>query len=84
MFTIGLSTYLALPDGSGRFTQNFTCSALLRIRSTSSLPVYGAITRCGPTFQMVLQTLNRIMSVLQPQQCRNNVGLGWSPFARRY
>ena len=23
--------YLALPDGSGRFTQNFTCSALLRI-----------------------------------------------------
>jgi hypothetical protein len=23
--------YLALPDGSGRFTQNFTCSVLLRI-----------------------------------------------------
>ncbi len=23
--------YLALPDGPGRFTQNFTCSALLRI-----------------------------------------------------
>ena len=27
--------YLALPDGPGRFAQNFTCSALLRIPTTS-------------------------------------------------
>ena len=29
--------YLALPDGPGRFTQNFTCSALLRIPLGSNL-----------------------------------------------
>ena len=48
--------YLALPDGSGRFTQNFTCSALLRIPTTAIQPAYGTITPCGPPFQVVLQT----------------------------
>ena len=36
-FTIGLLKYLALPDGPGRFRQNFTCSALLRILLGSRL-----------------------------------------------
>ena len=37
--------YLALPDGSGKFTQNFTCSALLRILLALTLTyVYRAIT----------------------------------------
>ena len=44
LFAIGLTTYLALPDGSGRFTQNFTCSALLRIGPShihaSTLPLW--------------------------------------------
>ena len=29
-------------------------------------------------------TLNTHVAVLQPQHCRNNIGLGYSPFARRY
>ena len=46
--------YLALPDGSGRFTQNFTCSALLRILIwlTHSY-VYETITLYGSSFQKI-------------------------------
>ena len=43
--------YLALPDGAGRFTQDFTGPALLRIL-TGLLPyVYGTITLFGQVFQ---------------------------------
>ena len=44
--------YLALPDGSGRFRQDFTCPALLRILlSFTNYFVYGTITLYGRPFQ---------------------------------
>ena len=44
--------YLALPDGSGRFRQDFTCPALLRILlSYTNHFMYGTITLYGRPFQ---------------------------------
>ena len=46
--------YLALADGPARFTQGFTCPALLRIPLSIIKPcLYGTITPYGPTFQLV-------------------------------
>ena len=50
------------------FRQGFPCPALLK--DTPSLYPYGAVTRCGPTFQTV--------PVL------DHVPLAWSAFARHY
>ena len=77
--------YLALPDGSGWFTQDFTCPALLRI-----LLGIKSISRTGLSPSMA--ALSRAfcykfkvhVAVLQPLSCRNMVGLGYFPFARRY
>ena len=77
--------YLALPDGPGRFTQDSTCPALLRIplghtflRIRSShplrLPVPGHSSRKAVCHG----------AVLQPRTCRNRYGLGSSPVARHY
>ena len=48
------------------------------------LYLYGTITLFGLAFQPILihQTFNVV--VLQPQDCRNNLGLGFCAFARRY
>ena len=77
--------YLALPDGPGRFTQNSSCSALLRIlleqvqlARTGLSPSAGELSR---SFRFV--ALLRI-AVLLPRRCRNSDGLGFSPFARHY
>ena len=44
--------YLALPDGSGKFTQDFTCLVLLRILlQITQFYIYGTITLYGLTFQ---------------------------------
>ena len=51
--------YLALPDGPGRFTQGFSCPALLRSHSKEDCNLeYGAVTLSGPTFQSVLLSLS--------------------------
>ena len=77
--------YLALPDGPGRFTQNSSCSALLRIplgfawlriRSCHALWLY------FPEHSAHQLSCHDV--VLQPHTCRNMGGLGCSPFARRY
>ncbi len=77
--------YLALTDGPARFTQGFTCPALLRIPLliTPTYP-YGAITLSGSPFQMIPVHCALNLAVLQPRYCRNNIGLGSSTFARRY
>ena len=48
------------------------------------LYLYGTITLYGFFFQRILihKTFNVV--VLQPQNCRNNFGLGYSAFARHY
>ena len=45
---------------------------------------YGTITLCGSSFQMILIRFAYNIVVLQPQNCRNNFGLGFSAFARHY
>ena len=46
--------YLALADGPARFTQGFTCPALLRILlEIIRTYVYGPITLYGETFQIL-------------------------------
>ena len=77
--------YLALPDGPGRFTQNSSCSALLRIplgfawlriRSCHALWLY------FPEHSAHQLSCHGV--VLQPHPCRNMDGLGYSPVARHY
>ena len=77
--------YLAIPDGPGRFAQNYTCSALLRI------PLWGLYLRAGdyhPLWSLFPKCHARHhrsnSAVLQPQKCRNIFGLGSSPVARHY
>src|SRR5690554_2564509 len=77
--------YLALADGPARFIQGFTCPALLRILlSITKTYLYGTITLYGLPFQVILIRYASNVAVLQPQYCRNNIGLGYSAFARHY
>ena len=77
--------YLALPDGPGRFAQNSSCSALLRIPlRLMSLRVrsYHALWPLFP--ECSTHDTPSDHAVLQPRRCRNSGGLGSSPFARHY
>jgi hypothetical protein len=60
--------YLGLEGGPPMFRQDFTCPALLK--SSCFIFAYGAVTRYGRTFQIVL---------LIKQEA-----LAWSAFARHY
>ena len=60
--------YLGLEGGPPIFRQDYTCPALLE--SSNITFAYGAVTRYGPTFQMVLLVYNQ--------------ALAWSAFARHY
>jgi hypothetical protein len=72
--------YLALPDGSGRFTQDFTCPALLRIPlKINRTYVYRTITFYGYNFPELFHLVDHLYVVLQPQLCRNKIGLGYFP-----
>src|SRR5690606_5809857 len=60
--------YLGLEGGPPTFRQDFTCPALLE--DLRSHYAYGAVTRSGPPFQMVLLVFRK--------------PLAWSAFARHY
>ena len=77
--------YLALPDGSGGFRQDFTCPALLRILlSLNHISCTGlSPSMIGLSKPIPLCYLSNI-AVLQPRACRNKHGLGYSHFARHY
>ena len=77
--------YLALPDGAGRFPQDFSGPAVLRILLGSK---FVSLTGFSPS---MIQLSRRFsykftvhIAVLQPRHCRNNTGVGSSPFARHY
>ena len=77
--------YLALPDGPGRFTQNSSCSALLRIPlgfGWLRIRSYHALWLYFPEHSAHQLSCHGV--VLQPHPCRNMDGLGCSPFARHY
>ena len=77
--------YLALPDGPGGFTQDYSCPALLRSPLRFGLL---RVRGCHPLWRgfPVASThgLSCDGAVLQPRRCRDNVGLGSSPVARHY
>ena len=82
--TIGLGEYLALPDGPGRFTQNSSCSALLRIPLCFVLLRIPDCHRLWQSFQNILpwqEFFQRRGS--KPHPCRN-MWFGLSPFACHY
>ena len=77
--------YLALPDGPGGFTQNSSCSALLRIPLSEAMlrvPDCHCLWSNFPDRSAHLACYYSV--VLQPHGCRNIHGLGSSPFARHY
>ena len=77
--------YLALPDGSGKFRQDFTCPALLRILlSIIIISHTGLSPSLVPLSRGFRYDYKVYVAVLQPHICRNKYGLGYSPFARRY
>ena len=77
--------YLALPDGPGRFTQDYTCPALLRIpQATESVRVRG-YHPLRPNFpERSAPDSANCDAVLQPRGSRDLPGLGCSPVARHY
>jgi hypothetical protein len=77
--------YLALPDGPGRFTQNFSCSALLRIPLSFKFDSCTGLSPPSGTFSKVFHfSVSCYIVVLQPLLCLNITGLGSSAFARHY
>lgn len=60
--------YLGLEGGPPMFRQDYTCPALLE--SSDLTFAYGAVTRYGRTFQIVLLV--------------ESEALAWSAFARHY
>ena len=77
--------YLALRDGPRRFTQNSSCSGLLRILLSMSVDSNTRLSlstaRLSNRFFFSAQVY---VAVLQPRLCRNIIGLGSSAFARHY
>ena len=77
--------YLALPDGPGRFTQNSSCSALLRIPLRfASLRVRGCHALRLPFPEHSPHDVSSDIAVLLPRRRLDADGLGSSPFARHY
>ena len=77
--------YLALPDGPGSFTQNFSCSALLRILLGLEILTCTRLSLSMVQLSRNFHFKSKIhVVVLQPQCRRNGIGLGSSPFDRHY
>ncbi len=78
--------YLALPDGPGRFTQDSSCPALLRIPLCFiSASCTGLSPSMVVTFQMLPLTIFiQCRGPTTPDMPCNITGLGCSPFARHY
>ena len=77
--------YLALPGGPGGFRQDSSCPALLRILLNSCSLTCTQLSCSMVTLSRVFQFATQVFDVvLQPRNCRNNYGLGYFHFARRY
>ena len=77
--------YLALRDGPRRFTQNSSCSGLLRSLLSCG---FDSLTRLSLSLARLSNrfffSAQVYVAVLQPRLCRNIIGLGSSAFARHY
>ena len=77
--------YLALPDGPGGFTQDFTCPALLRVPLRFAWLRVRAFHPLRSDFpDASTRHVSCDVAALQPPHGRNRAGLGSSPFARHY
>ena len=80
-----MDKYLALPDGAGRFPQDFSGPVVLRDTARPfalRLQGFHLLRRCFPgNFNFSARSR---MQALQPRCSRNYIGLGYSPFARHY
>ena len=76
---------LALREGPRGFRPGFTCPTLLGYRiGPLALVAYGAVTRSGAAFQRASANRSWIPWLRPHDPEGDPVGLGWSPFARRY
>ena len=76
---------LALPDGPGRFTQDSSCPALLRMPLRLDLLRIPGFHCLRPRFpEGSPRKSSSDVAVLQPHRGRNLCGLGSAPFARHY
>ena len=78
--------YLALPDGPGRFAQNSSCSALLRIplcRIQLHIQGYHLLWLNFPEHSIHCFLYNHVVPTTPAVRC-HITGLGCSPFARHY
>ena len=77
--------YLALPDGSGRFPQDFTCPAVLRILLGIMYILCTGLSPSMVKLSRIFHYTHKVhITVLQPFDGRNHRSLGYSPFARHY
>ena len=84
-YTIGLPGVFSLGGWSRRIQTGFHVPRPTQDTTIFNAPyLYRAITVYGHAFQHVLVRYAKNVVVLQPQYCRNNIGLGWSDFARHY
>ena len=76
-FTIGLSGVFSLTGWSRWIQSRFHVPRPTQDTTMYYITYqYGTITLCGSSFQMILIRFAYNGVVLQPQNCRNNFGLG--------
>ena len=74
-----------MADGPAGFTQNSSCSALLRIPlRINALRIQACHLLRGRFPAHLSSRVFADLAVLQPPPRRNGTGLGWSPVARHY
>ena len=71
--------YLALPDGSGRFTQDFTCPALLRILLGINFISHTGLSPSMVQLSRRFYFINLSVSVLQPHKLPKQIWFGLFP-----
>ena len=77
--------YLALPDGPGRFTQDYTCPALLRILLCLGMLRIKGFHLLWLNFpEYSSRNSSTTTQSYNPNIAKYNIGLGQSPFARHY
>ena len=83
--TIGLLGVFSLTGWSRLFQTGFLVSRPTQDTAIAKRTyLYGSFTLYGRTFQIVPVHCLLNIAVLLPRHCRNNTGLGYFPFARRY
>ena len=84
---IGLTGVFSLAGWSRRIRTGFLVPRATQDTTTAAVCFgYGAVTRCGATFQTLLlaSTVRRRGPTTPGERLRTVPGLGWSPFARHY